>query len=44
MLGLVGIPCYGTILTRVLVKRGGLGLVGIPCYGTIFRISRRERE
>ena len=35
MLGLVGIPCYGTInncLARAYIK---LGLVGIPCYGTI---------
>ena len=34
-LGLVGIPCYGTITSRYDTTTGELGLVGIPCYGTM---------
>ena len=35
VLGLVGIPCYGTIFGVVVPFANVLGLVGIPCYGTI---------
>ena len=35
LLGLVGIPCYGTIATTDATTDATLGLVGIPCYGTI---------
>ena len=34
-LGLVGIPCYGTISALYDDFNARLGLVGIPCYGTI---------
>ena len=34
-LGLVGIPCYGTIVIPSTGSGSRLGLVGIPCYGTI---------
>ncbi len=34
-LGLVGIPCYGTMSFVVSFVTCELGLVGIPCYGTM---------
>ena len=34
-LGLVGIPCYGTMNAKRVRRATRLGLVGIPCYGTI---------
>ena len=39
LLGLVGIPCYGTMRCGERIGRRRLGLVGIPCYGTIRDLS-----